>query len=730
VREQEAANGLDDDEEDEDKWRYPGQSYERRNSNVTFEVFGGPGNGDHNNTNYDDRKMPPRAVNGSGKYNNADNNDGDESSLEEFQSALQELPEESACTSEVARLPPVREEESNGFPGTPRRCLNRDDSILSNSNAKTPFASNKTSAIRYQVQVPVLLSMSTTTTTEMSSRPESYAVPPRPRDSYRRSEKPAAMESEQKSLNLLLEQSSEDAPFEADPRSPAAMESEQKSPNLLLERSTNEVPFEDPSSPIAMESEQKSPNLMLEQSTDEVPFEEDPMQGVDSETAQDVQAVPATDVPVQEHVQAVSATDVPVQEHVQAVSATDVPVQEHVQAAVSAADVSVQEHVQAAVSVTDVPVQEHVQAAVSAADAPAQQHPTALANNNGHDDRNANVPTDMDIDEESGSPRELGARTDATAAPAASVPSHTSNVEETPASQQHFLKTVFVVGDVVRVQARTWPGINKHGGVGKITRVHTSPDGVSVKYNVKYVMGGGEKNLEEVFVSLESGSLGTKEVDDDDEGVGASGARKSYRLESKEDPIPAALMAHLQAEGFDTLGAQVRGRKRPALANTSRNAKPLNANHSSRRNLPTAEVGQTGSKENAKLATKKAPGKRKPRETIPVAAKENPKTLNNSKTVPSKRKQAPVFEKNVKQHKKRKPTLCATAALELTNEQKCESADALYMDNITAATIQKKVVHVVTSGLSDTDTEALKQLCKATKNNDGTFELPHPGRPK
>jgi hypothetical protein len=508
------------------------------------------------------------------------------------------------------------------------------------------------------------------------------------------------MESEQKSLNLLLEQSSEDAPFEADPRSPAAMESEQKSPNLLLEKSTNEVPFEDPSSPIAMESEQKSPNLMLEQSTDEVPFEEDPMQGVDSETAQDVQAVPATDVPVQEHVQAVSATDVPVQEHVQAVSATDVP------------------------------VQEHVQAAVSAADAPAQQHPTALANNNGHDDRNANVPTDMDIDEESGSPRELGARTDATAAPAASVPSHTSNVEETPASQQHFLKTVFVVGDVVRVQARTWPGINKHGGVGKITRVHTSPDGVSVKYNVKYVMGGGEKNLEEVFVSLESGSLGTKEVDDDDEGVGASGACKSYRLESKEDPIPAALMAHLQAEGFDTLGAQVRGRKRPALANTSRNAKPLNANHSSRRNLPTAEVGQTGSKENAKLATKKAPGKRKPRETIPVAAKENPKTLNNSKTVPSKRKQAPVSEKNVKQHKKRKPTLCATAALELTNEQKCESADALYMDNITAAMIQKKVVHVVTSGLSDTDTEALKQLCKATKNNDGTFELPHPGRPK
>jgi hypothetical protein len=44
----------------------------------------------------------------------------------------------------------------------------------------------------------------------------------------------------------------------------------------------------------------------------------------------------------------------------------------------------------------------------------------------------------------------------------------------------------------------------------------------------------------------------------------------------------------------------------------------------------------------------------------------------------------------------------------------------LYRDSITAA-MQKKLISVVTSGLSETDTAALKKLCKETKNDDGTF---------
>ena len=38
---------------------------------------------------------------------------------------------------------------------------------------------------------------------------------------------------------------------------------------------------------------------------------------------------------------------------------------------------------------------------------------------------------------------------------------------------------VYEVGDVVDVMARMWPGINKHGGVARITKV-TVDDGMSI----------------------------------------------------------------------------------------------------------------------------------------------------------------------------------------------------------------------------------------------------------
>ncbi len=97
AREEENADALEDDNdhEGEQEWRYPGQYYERADSKVTFaEVFG------EQEEDEDDRKMPAN-----------DDNDGDDSSLEEFQSAVQELPVEPTPTSQVARLPFVQEEQ-------------------------------------------------------------------------------------------------------------------------------------------------------------------------------------------------------------------------------------------------------------------------------------------------------------------------------------------------------------------------------------------------------------------------------------------------------------------------------------------------------------------------------------------------------------------------------------------------------------------------------------------
>jgi hypothetical protein len=54
----------------------------------------------------------------------------------------------------------------------------------------------------------------------------------------------------------------------------------------------------------------------------------------------------------------------------------------------------------------------------------------------------------------------------------------------------------FDVGTLVSVQSRTWPGINKPGGVGRV--VAADPNGNTI--NVKYVLGGVEKCIDVEFV--------------------------------------------------------------------------------------------------------------------------------------------------------------------------------------------------------------------------------------
>lgn len=55
----------------------------------------------------------------------------------------------------------------------------------------------------------------------------------------------------------------------------------------------------------------------------------------------------------------------------------------------------------------------------------------------------------------------------------------------------------FKVGNIVRVASRTWPGINKPGGVGKVTKINDDAKTI----NVKYVLGGTERNVEWKYVS-------------------------------------------------------------------------------------------------------------------------------------------------------------------------------------------------------------------------------------
>ena len=58
------------------------------------------------------------------------------------------------------------------------------------------------------------------------------------------------------------------------------------------------------------------------------------------------------------------------------------------------------------------------------------------------------------------------------------------------------------MGDIVNVASRTWPGINKPGGVGIVTNINITPVDNSVKYDVTYVMGGRENDIDAQFVQL------------------------------------------------------------------------------------------------------------------------------------------------------------------------------------------------------------------------------------
>ena len=65
-------------------------------------------------------------------------------------------------------------------------------------------------------------------------------------------------------------------------------------------------------------------------------------------------------------------------------------------------------------------------------------------------------------------------------------------------------------GSIVTVESRTWPGLNKPGGVARVTHVHHEDN--KIKYDVAYVLGGKEKAVDAEYVTLQS-------ADDDGDGT-------------------------------------------------------------------------------------------------------------------------------------------------------------------------------------------------------------------
>ena len=55
---------------------------------------------------------------------------------------------------------------------------------------------------------------------------------------------------------------------------------------------------------------------------------------------------------------------------------------------------------------------------------------------------------------------------------------------------------LFTENEIVEVASRTWPGVNKPGGVGRVIRV-----GEDNTYDVNYILGGREKGVEARYIT-------------------------------------------------------------------------------------------------------------------------------------------------------------------------------------------------------------------------------------
>lgn len=126
------------------------------------------------------------------------------------------------------------------------------------------------------------------------------------------------------------------------------------------------------------------------------------------------------------------------------------------------------------------------------------------------------------------------------------------------------------VGTVVTVAKRTWAGINKLGGAGRVRRVHeVALDSGRTKftYDIAYVLGGGEKKVERKYISVVDLNKETAvEQGDGGEGVHVTTSHSiSHHLGNDTESAKMRLRFQVERSDDETLVAALTalGRKQP-----------------------------------------------------------------------------------------------------------------------------------------------------------------------
>jgi hypothetical protein len=337
------------------------------------------------------------------------------------------------------------------------------------------------------------------------------------------------------------------------------------------------------------------------------------------------------------------------------------------------------------------------------------------------------------------------------------------------------------IGMIVHVQARTWPGVNKPGGVARIQKSHAD----SQTYDVSYILGGKESQVDAVFVT----QVPQEEEEVTDNNSGTTPSKRRSRISPREKPaalegvattttssarvpppqldpqvqaeLPPELLAALAQEGFDTgVTAVPKKKRKPAAASTpaplaKRRSREGTNNKSSTKNKNKNQMEATTKKAPATAtATTKLAGKRKTATLSPGGKKVLQDSTNSKKsagssklkkaetaaatttTAATSRKKQKIAtpkavtpnseanktdepKKRKSQPKNNKSTTLEVCLPKLSTEEMCEMADKHYGERFHSA-LADQVIHVVASNLMDQDMDVLRTLCCKTFPGDGT----------
>lgn len=271
----------------------------------------------------------------------------------------------------------------------------------------------------------------------------------------------------------------------------------------------------------------------------------------------------------------------------------------------------------------------------------------------------------------------------------------------TPAPASSTRPRVWNVGDIVKVQPRTWPGVNKLGGVARVSKVWETADG-SYSYDVAYILGGKESKVDGVFVVAS---------DDFDEE-----SQPQQRRRRKADPteVPMSVLQALDQDGFDTTGlAPMKTphvkRKRPRLSplgalkdSTNKNVMETKSNNTKN---ATATKKATSTKNKRKADVSNAQETEAIKKVV-KKAKESPKAESESNEAPSDAKAKP------EPAKKQVPNPITALSL----PEIFVRADDHY-ESIMDSVQRDEELYIVTSSLKEEEMSMLKELCSKSLGN-------------